>query len=183
MTHKILKDYKIEKMQSKLRNNYPEHSWLNAMKNFKSNRIKNILLLAICVVEVVIHVILIYYKYKTFVMSEIESTENGWFMNLMHSSSFGINFSINSFVYNEIVAFAFSECVLTFLIRILTQYLVYLYSYYKPYLNLKLELYISITCWVTLILLIHSSIRIYKYIHNLLSIFDLLRAYPMRHCG
>ena len=31
--------------------------------------------------------------------------------------------------------------------------MVYQYSYYKPYLNLKLELYISINCYVALILL------------------------------
>ena len=153
LIHKILKDYKIEKIQSKLRNDYTEH-YLNDMKNLKSNRIKNILLLAICVSEVVMNAILVLDKADSFVAEEESYPLYGWLTHFISSGSIiSFDLDIDTFTPNNIfAAFTFSQCVLTFLIRILTQYMVYQYSYYKPYLNTKLQLYITISCYVTLIL-------------------------------
>ena len=144
---KIRKDYKIEKMQSKLRNNYPEHYWLNAMKNFKSNRIRNILLLAICTSEIVMTALLVYNKFNTLL-------ENSWLYENVGYSIVMTFIGCGILSYNIFATYSFAGCVITFLFRILTQYMVYQYSYYKPYLNLKLELYISITCFIALIFLV-----------------------------
>ena len=68
-------------MQSKLRNSYPEHSWLNAMKNFKSNRIKNLILLAICVSDIGMMGALVHFRLNNcvendgFMIGENMSTE------------------------------------------------------------------------------------------------------------
>ena len=153
LIQKILKEYKNEKILSKLHNDYQEHSWLNAMKNFKSNRIKNILLLAICVSEVVMNAILVLDKADGFISDEESYPTYGWLTYFISSGIITFELDIDTFTPNNIfAAFTFSQCVLTFLIRILTQYMVYQYSYYKPYLNTKLELYITISCYVTLIL-------------------------------
>ncbi|KAI6654012.1 hypothetical protein LOD99_2859 [Oopsacas minuta] len=47
-----MKDDRKEKLNSKLVNSQPEHVWLNEMQNFRTNRIKNIFLLAICLSEI-----------------------------------------------------------------------------------------------------------------------------------
>ena len=143
---KIWKDYRYEKMHSKLRNSFQEQLWLNRMQNFKSNRIKNIILLAICVSETVMTVIIVYDKFRDYVFNETYNPEKDAKTGLL------VFISCGSFVSYRIYAtLAMGECVLTFLIRILTQYMVYQYSYYKPYLNLKVEFYISITCYIPLI--------------------------------
>ena len=168
LIQKILKDYKIERMQSKLRNNYPEHSWLNAMKNFKSNRIKNNLLLAICVTEVVMNAILFYDKFQN---SIVINNYDGWFVDIMISSMMPDDITDSLFSYNIFAIYTFSQCVLTFFIRILTQYMVYQYSYYKPYLNIKFEIYISISCYVALILTVvaFTQLKIYHLYLNLMA--------------
>ena len=146
---KIWKDYRNEKVYSKLRNSFPEHIWLNKMQNFKSNRIKNILLLTICVSETIMTIIIVYDKFRCYVFNETYQPEKNVKTGLL------VLISCGSFISFRIYAtLALAGCVITFLIRILTQYMVYQYSYYKPYLNLKLELYISIICYFALISLV-----------------------------
>ena len=136
LIQKILKDYKIEKMQTKLRNSYPEHFWSNAMKNFKSNRTKNILILAICVSEVIINTVLFYDKYDHFIIKETNFPNEGWFTNVMKSGIISSDVTYTYFSYSIFCTYTFFECVSTFLIRILTQHMVYQYSYYMTYLNI-----------------------------------------------
>ena len=48
LTRNLLRNFRKEKIISKLRRNYPEYQWLIMMKNFKTNRIRDCFLLAIC---------------------------------------------------------------------------------------------------------------------------------------
>ena len=144
---KLWKDYRHEKQYSKLRNDYPEYKWLNRMQNFKSNRIKNILLLAISVSEIVMTAIVVY-DISLHIFNETYNPEpdaKTVFLVLMSCGNF--------LSYRVYASLALAEYVITSLIRILTEYMVYQYRYHKLYLNLKLEFYISITCFISLIFL------------------------------
>ena len=145
---KLWKDYRHEKLYSKLRNDYQEYIWLNRMQNFKSNRIKNILLLAISVSETVMTAIVVYDKFRCYIFNETYNPEPD------AKTGFLVLMSCGNFLsYRVYASLALAEYVITSLIRILTQYMVYQYSYHKPYLNLKLEFYFSITCFISLIFL------------------------------
>ena len=106
---KIWKDYsRNEKVYSKLRNSFPEHIWLNKMQNFKSNRIKNILLLAICVSESIMTIIIVYDKFRSYVFNETYQPENNVKTGLL------VLISCGSFVSYRIYAtLAFAGCVIT----------------------------------------------------------------------
>ena len=144
----LWKDYRKEKINFKLRNTVPEYQWLNTMNNFRSNRIKNCLLLAICLSESGITLMLVFnqlqyflsilgakiaYKFEKF----IENTGN---FDSYHELELSTSTRLCS------ISILTTSCLLAFLIRILTQYMVYQYSYYKPRLNLKFEIYISLSC-------------------------------------
>ena len=146
----LWKDSKKEKINSRLLNNVLEDQWLNEMKNFHSNRIKNRLLLIICLIEIIIH--------AGFICDVIQVTFEGKWGNLQDylrlliyeiedlnlASYYDLENSTSARIYSIGGTVAFYT--LTFFIRIVTQYIVYQYSYFKLYLNIKLEIYIRCTC-------------------------------------
>ena len=145
----LWKDYRKEKMNLKLRNTVPEYQWLNTMNNFRSNRIKNCLLLAICLSESGITVMLICSRLMSFVSileGKIEDKSKILILNTVLVASYQeLEFSTSTRLYS--VSTLTTYCLLAFLIRILTQYMVYQYSYFKPRFSLKFEIYISLSCY------------------------------------
>ena len=169
LIRKLWKNYKKEKITATLRNNQPEYLWMNAMKNFKSNRIKNSFLLAICLSEIGCTL--------SFILSFLSSKFVG---------SYRTNDSFTSHpLYDEFISvllrFIFSVVTISvsamaFFIRILTQYMVCQYSYYKPHLNIKFELYISLTCLLTLFLMVtvFELITLYNICTVLLLVYEYI---------
>ena len=144
----LWKDYKKEKMNFKLRNTVPQYQWLNTMNNFRSNRIKNCLLLAICLSESGITAMLICSRFVIFesiLGGTREDKSEILILNTVLVASYQELENSTSTRLNSISILT-TYCLFAFLIRILTQYMVYQYSYYKPRLNLKFEIYISLSC-------------------------------------
>ena len=68
-----------------------------------------------------------------------------------------------------------SACDVAFFIRILTQYMVYQYSYYKPHLNIKFEVYITFTCFLILFLLV-TAFELFT-VYNICIVLLLIHEY------
>ena len=146
---KLWKDYRNEKITSKLRSSQPEHLWINTMENFKSNRIKNIFLLCICLSEIGVTISIVFgitFLIPSVISIDTRNKVKAWlqdpsvsfpnYYNLVGSSLYRFTNSITTT----------SLCATAFFIRILTQYMVYQYSYYKDILKLNFKVYISLTC-------------------------------------
>ena len=154
----LWKDYRKEKIIFKLRNNQSEYLWINAMENFKSNRIKNIFLLAICFCEIGITLSVVFHIALRVTLNGISHG----IVNYMEywtkdpSASFPRFDEFTRYISFRIIGsvMTISVCAMAFFIRILTQYMVYQYSYYKPHLNIKFEVYISLTCFLILFLMV-----------------------------
>ena len=143
----LWKDYRKEKMNSKLRNTVPEYQWINTMNNFRSNRIKNVFLLSICSCEIGISVLILSNSLVMFILilvSNIERKIQYLIEGIANFASYDVlERSTPTRLYS--IGILTTACLLTTLVRILTQYMIYQYSYYKPHLNLKFEIYISIS--------------------------------------
>ena len=146
---KLWKDYRNEKITSKLRNNQLEYLWINKMENFKSNRIKNIFLLCICVSEIGVTISIVFgitLLIPSVISIDTSYEVKAWLQD--PSVSFPSYYYLESHLLyrftNSITTT--SLCATAFFIRILTQYMVYQYSYYKDLLKLNLKVYISLTC-------------------------------------
>ena len=144
----LWKDHRKEKISFKLRNTVPEYQWLNTMNNFRSNRIKNCLLLAICLSESGITLMLVSNQLLNAVLILGENVEDKFKFLISSTVIVVSNYELEISTYTRlyIISILTTTCLLAFLIRILTQYMVYQYSYYKPRLNLKFEIYISLSC-------------------------------------
>ena len=151
----LWKDHRKEKINFKLRNTIPEYQWLNTMNNFRSNRIKNCLLLAICLSESGITIMLVSNQFKNFLSILVEKIEDKFESLILSTEIVVSNYELEISTYARlfIISVLTTTCLLAFLIRILTQYMVYQYSYYKPRLSLKFEIYISLTCLFFLFLM------------------------------
>ena len=163
---KLWKDYRNEKITSKLRNNQPEYLWINKMENFKSNRIKNIFLFCICLSEIGATIAIVFsitLQIPLFfsdgarldLLLQDPSTSFPIYCELIESSIFRFICSITTT----------SICASVFFIRILTQYMVHQYSYYKDLLKLNFKVYISLTCL--------SIIFLMATLYTLLTIYNI----------
>ena len=148
---KILKDLKEKKLTSKQHGSLPEYIWREKMANFETNRIKNLFLLVICLSECGV------------------SSSVGWTIvntiGTLHvsNSNYTRNFGFCSgyLVYISLefdTVFRISNAITTIsvysvssLLRILTEYMVYHYSFYKIRRNLKLDIKIFLTCFLALL--------------------------------
>ena len=154
---KLWKDYRKEKITFKMRDNQPEYLWINAMENFKSNRIKNIFLLAICLSETVytlsILLFLAFDRLTGSILSGFGKDMEMWTNN--PSVSFPGYYELigTTFLRTTWSFIIIPLSALAFFIRILTQYMVHQYSYYKPHLNIKFQVYISLTPLLVLFIL------------------------------
>ena len=156
LIRKLSKDIRKEKMYSKLRNYQPDYTWLNVMKNFSSNRIKNSFLFAICLSEIAM-VLSINFS----VILQVNSKSG---KSMQEQLNLWIQNPVASFpTYNYLVEFTpfritstvttISVCVMASLVRILTQYLVHQYGYFKTSMNLKFKVHISLSCLFVLFLM------------------------------
>ena len=120
------------------------------MKNFRSNRIKNSLLLIICLIEIVMHALLICNVLQIVVTFEVKGGNSKDYIHLLvygkeEFASYDYLEKLTSIrIYSIGGTLAFYT--VTFFIRIVTKYIVCQYSYFKLYLNIKLEVYITCTC-------------------------------------
>ena len=81
---KLWKDYRNEKITSKLRNNQPEYLWINKMENFKSNRIKNTFLLCVCMSEIGVTISIVFgitLWISSFIFIGVENRVKYWLQN------------------------------------------------------------------------------------------------------
>ncbi|KAI6660684.1 hypothetical protein LOD99_10326 [Oopsacas minuta] len=160
-----MKDDRKEKLNSKLVNSRPEHVWLNEMQNYRTNRIKHIFLLAICLSEIGM----------TFsIISQLIYNEVSEIYFIQSTTGYGMEYlgdqlvyitgyvhaygQIDSLVMNTIPRIALAVITISIysialFVRILTQFMVYQYSYFKSQLNLKFELYISLSCLIVLFIM------------------------------
>ena len=143
---KLWKEYRNEKITSKLRNSQPEYLWVNKMENFKSNRIRNIFLLCICISEIGVTISIVFGISLLIPPVIVNNGGNEVKYWIQHPSNSFPNYYflvLNRFIHSITTT---SLCATAFFIRILTQYMVYKYSYYKDLLKLNLKVYISLTC-------------------------------------
>ena len=157
LIHKLRKDYREKKRNLKLRDTLPEYIWTNTMENIRSNSIKNAFLIAICVSEISITgmlIIDILCKKSINCKSNPGCTDGNIQLSLElttispFSSYAMLQWSVLFRMFSTSITLAFYA--MAFFIRILTQYLSYQYSYFKPHLNSKFEIYISFTCLIIL---------------------------------
>ena len=150
LVQKLMKDFRKEKLKSKLRLSLPNDIWENSMANFKTNRIKNAIMLVICLSEFGSTVSVIC-SIAYFLPQSLSSHSIGDAINAFKGTyefTGGLHIYINleiSHVFrvsNAITAISLFSIAL--FVRILTQYMVQQYSYFKPHLNLKIEVIVSI---------------------------------------
>ena len=144
----LWKDYRKEKQDFKLRNTVPEYQWLNTMNNFRSNRVKNCLLLSICLAESGMSGMLISNQLITYLLVLVGNIKDKIGNLEENTAHFATYDDLERFTLGRLYSISIltTICLLAFLVRILTQYMVYQYSYFKPCLNLKFEIYISLSC-------------------------------------
>ena len=144
---KINEGLSKEKLKSKLRMSFSKEVWENSMNNFKSNRIKNTFLLFICLNEVGT-MISINCSIAYFVPQIISRT--GSVQDTLNAFKFTYGFTngIHIFIHLEennvfrvfnAISIISTYCA-TLSIRVLTQYMVDKYSFYKPHISLRTEL-------------------------------------------
>ena len=153
LIRELRRDHRVKKMKFKLRNTLPEYLWTSTMGNLRSNNIKNTFLLAICASEISITgmlIIDILYKTNLHCESDIRCNESNiqLSLELTNISPFSsyemLRWSLLFRIFSTSITLAFYA--MAFFIRRLTQYMVYQYSYFKPHLNLRFEIYMSVTC-------------------------------------
>ena len=162
LVRRLMKDYRKEKLKSKLRMSMDRNVWENSMNNFKSNRIKNSFLLVVCLSEVGATISLICRIVYIFdqSISEIHSIQEA----VTIKESYELACEIADYlsleldhtyrIYNTITVLSVYSTAL--FLRILTQYMIYQYSYYKLHLNFKTELIVPL--YVILLLFIMGII-------------------------
>ena len=175
---KLWRDYRNEKITSKLRNNQPEHMWVNRMENLKSNRIKNSFLLAICLSEIGTTMSIVFGVTllipKSFSIG-VKQQVKIWLLEPSFSfPTYNYLVEYSTFLFTNSITIT-SLCATAFFIRILTQYMVYQYSYYKDLLKLNLEIYIALTCLSTLFII--ATLFKLLMIYNVCVVLILLKEY------
>ena len=151
----LWKDYRKEKMNFKLRITVPEYQWLNTMNNFRSNRTKNCLLLSICLSESAVTMMLVFNKLVN-ILPILEENIEEKFSYLIKNSAIFVSYDVLEFITPIRVintSICTTACILIVLVRILTQYMVCQYGYFKHRFNLKFEIYISLSCLVCLFIM------------------------------
>ena len=133
----------------KSRNFISEHQWLHDIRNLYSKKVKNIFLIAICLSECIIFLSILVYEILYMYARHVKIQNIIPFSSSFKISSFSVDFGFyNSMNHTQLRFFktltTTSMYVLFLLIRILTQYLVHQYSYYKFPFRFKFKLAISL---------------------------------------
>ena len=140
----------------KSRNFISEHQWLHDVRNLYSKKVRNIFLIAICMSECIILLSILAYEIlymharhvKIKKIDPLSSSDNifGAFR-----VDFGFYYSMNHTqlrIFGTLITTSFYTLFLS--VRILTQYLVHQYSYYKFPFWFKFKLAISLLIITTL---------------------------------
>ena len=149
--NEILKVSLKYKKALKSRNFISKHQWLHDIRNLYSKKVRNIFLIAICLSECIIFLSLLvneilYYQLRK---RSIEISSSASFTSFTTAHLFRIDFEFYySMKYVQLrilrTLTTTSFYTLFLLIRILTQYLVHQYSYYKFPFWFKFKLTISL---------------------------------------
>ena len=154
--NEILKVSLKYKKALKSRNFISEHQWLHDIRNLYSKKVRNIFLIAICLSECIIFVSILVYEILYMYARHVKIIK----INPLNSSdkvfgsfrvAFGFYYSMNHTqlrIFKTLITTSFYTLFL--LIRILTQYLVHQYSYYKFPFWFKFKLAISLLIITTL---------------------------------
>ena len=148
---KILKDKKSHKMTMKYQNSKPDYLLKNKVKIFNTNKTKNILLILICLSECAIVLSFILYQVGK---QEIHHP----FHKRFHFHQFLVETRYIGSLKNWVIRISnvittTALCALFLLVRILTQFLIHQYSYYKSSLKLKRKLIFAISLLVIISIL------------------------------
>ena len=152
----ILKDRKMHKMVIKNQICRPKYLLGNKVKNFDTNRIRNILLIIICLSECALVLSFILYQVGKQKLVENKHPFHKRKLKVLHE------FLVNERYFNSlrnwvilvsiVINTTFTYSIFLF-VRILTQFLIHQYSYYKSPLNLKRKLTFSISLLILLSIL------------------------------
>ena len=177
LLRKLIVDFYSHKKKNSLRRFTQKYIWQNNLKNSKSNQIKNILLLVICITECILTFSLLYYVSLRIAID----------YGRIHRISLRIQYKISPSydIYETLInsnrfricnaAYTISVSSVTLFVRILTQYMVEQYSYYKSHMNLKLEIIIPISCLVAM--LIMGIIPQLIMLYNICIVLFIIREY------
>ena len=153
LLRKILKDYKHQKIVHKSRRNIHQRIWENDMKNFHSNLTKNILCVVICLSECGIS-FFIMFNILLKLPTVIPKSKNGFLkvstIHGVHSFDLLLN-GLTSRITNLLATLCFATTLVT--VRILTEFLVYQYSYYKPFYSFKLDIAVFLYTFIALFIM------------------------------
>ena len=152
----IIKDNKKKKIE--LKTQKPEYMLENHMKNFSSNRTKKILLIAICMSECALVLSIYLYQIGKFDMIGNAHPYQSPQSSFIHLNEFHVYARYTNSLSHGVIrvsnVISTSSIYATFLfVRILTQFLIHQYSYYKSSLKLKRKLIFAISLLVTLSIL------------------------------
>ena len=153
---KIMKDKKNHKMTMKTQNSKPEYFLKNAVKNLYTNKTKNILLILICISECALVLSFILYQIGKLKLVQNTHPSHKLKLKILHEFLVDARYlnSLRNWVIRvSIVINTISMYSLFLFVRILTQFLIHQYSYYKSSLKLKRKLIFAISLLVTLSIL------------------------------
>ena len=167
LSRKLIKDDKSYKLILDSKNMISQHQFETYLKNFTSNRVKNILLMLICVSEFLLVISFILYE-----SGRLEIIEN---RNETKNEPILSTFSFSHRYYYSrkyitirlpTLLSSISIYLMFIIVRILTQYLTHQYAYYKSKLRIKSKLTVPIV--TILILVILGFIPSLLFLHYIL---------------
>ena len=165
LLRKLLKDYKHKNIVHDSRRNSRQRIWENDMKIFHTNRTKDLLCLVICLSECGLSFFIMCNELLKLPLI-IRESKNGYMkvstIHGVHSLDLLLDESTSRFT-NLLVTLCFATTLVT--VRILTEFLLYQYSFYKLFLSLKLDIAISLNTFMALFIMgITRSLLILYYI-------------------
>ena len=168
----IIRDTK--KLKNELKTSKHQFQMENKLKNFISNRVKKILLIIICMSECALMVSIFLYQIGKFQIISQGKPENRSLVSFhqFHIEERYLNSLTNNVIHVSVVITSSAICSNFLFIRILIQYLIHQYSYYKSPLKMKRKLISAVS--LLLILSILGLIRPLILIQYTLTVLMLI---------
>ena len=157
-SRKLVKDYKIYKQTLESKNLISEYQFRNYLRNFVSHRVKNIFLMFICVSELILITSIIVYEVGRFDVLHTRKRAENMTSSIRFTSQFDFS---RRYYYSRINIISRLSTILTSIsmyllfisVRILTQYMVHKYAFYKSELKLKCKMVVSLISILILVTL------------------------------
>ena len=172
---KLLKDNRHQKIVHDSRLCSHQRIWEDEMKNFHSNFTKNLLCLVICLNECGVSIFAMCNELLE-LPSVIRESRDGYMkVSIIHGVHV-LDLLLDNPTYrltNLLTTLCFATTLAT--VRILTEFLVYQYSYYKPFLPLKFH--IAIYLYTFIALFIMGMTRSLLILHYICIVLVIIREY------